>query len=91
MDHRYKLPRSLQESKLVVPAERKPAALAALLQVGGRCIGKALSVSTLHPAVQPVATHQLHPSASAMRSDSGLCVPRATQEAAKFKIPRSPN
>ena len=33
MDHRYKLPQSLQEAKLVVPAERKPAALAALLQV----------------------------------------------------------
>jgi hypothetical protein len=33
VDHRYQLPRSLQELKLVVPAERKPAALAALLQV----------------------------------------------------------
>lgn len=32
MDHRYALPRSLKEAKLVVPAERKPAALAALLQ-----------------------------------------------------------
>ncbi|KAI3430318.1 hypothetical protein D9Q98_004914 [Chlorella vulgaris] len=32
VDHRYQLPRSLQELKLVVPAERKPAALAALLQ-----------------------------------------------------------
>ena len=36
VDHRYKLPRSLQEAKLVVPAERKPAALAALLQVGAK-------------------------------------------------------
>ncbi|EFN52499.1 hypothetical protein CHLNCDRAFT_138879 [Chlorella variabilis] len=53
VDHRYQLPRSLQELKLVVPAERKPAALAALLQElrGEQTIVFTSSVE---------ATHRLH-------------------------------
>ncbi|KAL4422577.1 hypothetical protein ABPG75_008774 [Micractinium tetrahymenae] len=50
VDHRYKLPRSLKELKLVVPAERKPAALAALLQElrGERTIVFTSSVEATH-------------------------------------------
>lgn len=64
VDHRYKLPRSLKELKLVVPAERKPAALAALLQVrnarcgaastpGGRGLSRrpALLLEALHGSI----------------------------------------
>lgn len=54
VDHRYKLPRSLKELKLVVPAERKPAALAALLQVRAEHpAGAAAPASPGAPARQP--------------------------------------